>query len=81
MSSQQPVLLLGHGSGGDVLLAEDRSRVAGDDIRRTLDIRDVGVLKLEEGQALKQGDILIAMGTREQLSVLEETCERCKTDD
>jgi voltage-gated potassium channel len=32
-------------------------------------------------ETIQAGDILIAMGTRKQLSVLEQTCERCKTYD
>jgi voltage-gated potassium channel len=34
-----------------------------------------------EGEVINGGDRLIALGTREQLAVLEEICERCKADE
>lgn len=34
-----------------------------------------------EGEVINGGDRLIALGTREQLSALEEICERCKADE
>ena len=32
-------------------------------------------------ETIQTGDILITLGTREQLAALEEICERCKTDE
>ncbi|MFC1860464.1 potassium channel family protein [Chloroflexota bacterium] len=32
-------------------------------------------------ETIQAGDILITLGTREQLTALEEICERCKTDE